>query len=135
MPRPKKPSRTKITVEVDREKMMHLLNWNLCLDFDRRPKLARMAWERWRSKIMPLWIEVLPGCRPWGWWTFEAKEVRRAIQGVSIYDRRPDILHTKYAFGIPVAYDYTPDGEPIETTFESEADYLARLGQIGRAHV
>lgn len=126
MPRPKKESRKRITVSADRKKMLYLLNCSHSLELARSPKAGRQLWEQYRRKIMPIWIDVLPGCRPWAFWEYDAPERRKAIEGVCIYTRRPD-TYKRYSFGIPTLADYEPDGTPIDATYESEADYLARL--------
>lgn len=126
MPRKKPQSRNRISVSIDADMMMHLLNGKLNLDFIHNKKLVRSAWQKSKHAIMSVWVDVLPGCRPYAWWAFDAPEPRRAVKGVAFYDRRADILPAarRYAFGLPTGTDFKDD-EPV--VYESEVDYLDRL--------
>jgi hypothetical protein len=60
-----------------------------------------------------------PGTRPWGWWEFEAPEPRRQIA-----DGPEPVEGAPLWFGVPQFYR----GIPPEGMYETQADYLARLG-------
>jgi hypothetical protein len=43
-------------------------------DKEARSEAARRAWfELWQD-LLPLFIDVNPGCRPWAWWQWDAPE-------------------------------------------------------------
>jgi hypothetical protein len=104
-----------------------LTHWLLtgCLNFgipaDRESQ--RKLWQENKDAILRVWIQVLPGCRPFGFWAFDAPERRECISDVHLYDLRdfPEPLK-KFVFGIPTIYDRRGRQE-----FESEYGYLSRL--------
>jgi hypothetical protein len=92
----------------------------------------RVLWEDLKGDIICEHLKYLPGTRPWGWWKWEAPEMRRVV-GV---DRDPDDddgtecplpavedpnLPARFKhnyFGCPDCYD--------GHIYESEYDYLKR---------
>jgi hypothetical protein len=76
------------------------------------------AWQELRCELMEQHQGERPGSRPWAWWENDAPEPRRRIKegGPCSFFRSPA------TFGIPSNCD--------EAEFESERDYLARLGLL-----
>lgn len=69
-------------------------------------------------------VPVEWGCRPWGWWRFESKEMRRLLSGdASLADWTSGNF-----FGIPRCYASAEAHRSL--VFESQADYLARLNLL-----
>lgn len=110
----------------------------------------RELWLRLRRPILSEHIRRRPGTRPWAWWKWEAPEMRRTV-GLDCADpdhdddcdgshgcngeddgrlpafEDPDLpAHwKKNYFGTPNAYD--------GFRYETEADYLDRLGLLTKA--
>ena len=72
--------------------------------------LARSDWKEHRAELL---AECGPGRRPWAWWAFSAPEPRQIV-----------------GWGYPSELYPTPPGQPLilGAMYETEADYLARLG-------
>jgi len=104
----------------------------------------REAWEVLRDELLPIWTEEHPGSRPWSWWAFDATERRRRIDGKPHpFDNSDRITEVERIADLP---DTSPDfrdqmkrlvcGKPnallvaddFVAEYESEQDYLARLG-------
>jgi len=99
------------------------------------------VWDAHRDAVMRLWD--LPGCRPWGWWEFEAPrlpmggfpgcfwdgmlpEPRRWISGTGcpLHERQAVVPGSR--FGV---WDWLgdPDAPPV---FETQHAYLRRHGLL-----
>ncbi len=109
------------------------------------------AWKIFRAQILEDWIHGEPdyasegpgpGSRPWAWWKFDAPELRRRVDGTHPFDdpvrikaveeraaKHPDFKATanKVYFGKPCCLCFPDD---FEATYESEFDYLERLGLL-----
>jgi hypothetical protein len=100
------------------------------------------CWERYGDEIVAEWVEQQPGSRPWGWWRFEAPEVRQRVDGVHPFDdpsyqqeadryRRKgwiDLMAT--TFGVP---KYQPGdwwAGFSRAEYEDEWSYLDRHGLL-----
>jgi hypothetical protein len=64
-----------------------------------------------------------PGSRPFGWWRYESKQPRQQRE------EGPEAIGPADWFGMPSKYR----GEPPAMMFESERDYLSRLGMLTEA--
>ena len=109
----------------------HFFDFGLhfCQEHDEESQKA--LWQELRQEILAEHIKRRPRTRPWGWWKFEARQMRRVI-GLDIdtmgddADRKPafedpnlrDFFKKNY-FGRPNVYD--------GFLYEEESDYLARL--------
>lgn len=104
----------------------------------------REAWRELRAGLLADWIAEHPGTRPYAWWTFDAPERRRRIDGqphpfdnaeriakVEHWRRDyPDVAGReacKLYYGMPVCLMTRDD---FDAEYESEADYLDRLGLL-----
>lgn len=116
---------------------------------DDRPALdadeLRQAWEELRDELLALHIAERPGSRPWAWWQYDAPERRQRLDGVHPFD---DLIRTEHVERIARKPDTSPSfrdrahelyfGKPaclivpddFEAAFESELDYLDRLGLL-----
>ena len=83
---------------------------NGTLDVER----MKAAWMELRDELLPTWIEQHPGTRPYAWRRFEAPEPRRQVSP------GPE------SFGCPLSFR----GIPHDGMFETEAEYLERLGVL-----
>jgi hypothetical protein len=106
-----------------RERLSSGHDWDL-LDGDRLndDELA-IAWRQLRGEIMARHLAERPGSRPWGWWKFDSREARRQIE------EGPEPIGPADWFGCPSKFR----GEPPALMYESERDYLARLGLLTEA--
>jgi len=101
------------------------------------------AWKALRSEILPAWISERPGSRPSAWWTFDAPERRRRVDGQSHpFDNQERIAlvneiaaqpgtapdyHKKLhalSYGVPNAMTVLDD---FDAEYEREFDHLDRL--------
>ena len=80
----------------------------------------KAAWMELRDELLPTWIEQHPGTRPYAWWRFEAPEPRRQVSP------GPESLGPATSFGCPSLFR----GIPHDGMFETEAEYLERLGLL-----
>ena len=78
------------------------------------------AWSELRDELLPTWVEQHPGTRPYAWWRFEAPEPRRQVSS------GPESLGPATWFGCPSSFR----GMPHDGMFETEAEYLERLGLL-----
>lgn len=98
--------------------------------------LAAMAeaWELLGDCIMPQFVEANPGRRPWAWWRFDAPEPRRQLLSSEQTGWRA--IGDATWFGRPHLYevcdchDKREGFPPLESMYETEADYLARHGLL-----
>lgn len=104
----------------------------------------RQFWNSVRADVLAEWIRERPGTRPWCWWRFEATERREPIDNLphpfDCSDRRAHI--DAYCDGDHAEHNGLSFGEPkyvfgIEPPrhYESEADYLLRLGLLAESEV
>jgi hypothetical protein len=66
-------------------------SWALQLDARGRAwcedtKAVQAAWESLRGELLSVWTKEHPNTRPWAWWTFEAPEPRRRVNGVHPFE-------------------------------------------------
>lgn len=112
-----------------------------CQQNDQRA--MQVAWEKLRDSLLPSFIEKHPGRRPYAWWKFDAPERRRRINGkLHPFDnpkRKAWIKRTINSTGYPSADFYVLSfGKPAvfcvpadwNAVYETEADYLSRLGLL-----
>ncbi len=78
---------------------------------------TRDAWTLVRDAMTREHARRRPGTRPWAWWTFDAPEPRRLIDGT------PDRVS-------PAAVTWLGMPSAHACTYESEAAYLRRLGLL-----
>lgn len=93
---------------------------------------AREGWEQLRDEIMEAWIAERPGTRPWAWWEWDAPERRRCIEGPGHHCmRNPNAPEwtKRLTFGVPTVLGGDDFDNP-DSVYESERDYLERLGFI-----
>ena len=84
----------------------------------------REVWNECRDDLIEATIRKKgDGHRPWAWWEFDAPEPRQIVQMVQ--ELREPCASLAGRYGIPI-HDVV-DGVPI---YESQADYLARLGLL-----
>jgi hypothetical protein len=81
----------------------------------------KAVWDEVRDDFLTEFTSRHPGTRPWAWWHFEAPEPRRQVRDGPRVD-----LSGGYWFGKPAWYS----GMPPDDMFESERDYLQRLGLL-----
>ena len=100
-------------------------------------KRMRADWQRHRDELLPEWIALHPGSRPWAWWAFDAPARRETSDGSDHpFDRlerrelcekwhseHPEMRHperfVELFFGVPAIC--------VEAArFESQRAYLAR---------
>lgn len=97
----------------------------------------REAWDELGPAILDAWRELNPGTRPDAWWTHDAPERRRCINGVHPFD---DPAHRERAAAIKAEFPAGLDllalwqGKPrycgkdqFDLRYETQADYLDRL--------
>lgn len=100
-------------------------------------------WERHRDALLAEWISVEPGTRPYAWWTFDAPERRRRIDGkphpFDNPERKARIESDRKRYpnsaSDPCKLWYGRPGvlmtlDDFEAKYETEADYLRRLGLL-----
>ena len=97
----------------------------------------REAWEALRDELLSAWVRDDPCTRPWAWWEFDAPERRRRIDGKPHpFDSPARKQHgkkfghketEKLFFGMP---NYLMVEDDADAEYESEADYLERLGEL-----
>lgn len=96
---------------------------------------ARAGWEDLRDDLLARWLAMYPGTRPSAWWTFDAMERRRRIDGKPHpFDNADRLKRPAFAVGTadPWALHF---GKPrimatrdeFDAVYESEHDYLVRL--------
>lgn len=120
----------------------------------------REAWELARVEILEEWAKANPGTRPSAWWTWDAPEARRRLggTGTAAFDALAytERLHRGIPAdwveswqvemyngcaidvdGVPIGTEYSEGHFPHDAIdpndpprFESEADYLERLGLL-----
>lgn len=82
-------------------------------------------WREHGERALAVWIHDHPGTRPSRWWRHAAPEPRRQLAGSGVdspfYPRWPQCE------GIPHLIDIDEGDPPV---FETERDYLARLGLL-----
>jgi hypothetical protein len=89
----------------------------------------RRVWRENRGALMQMWFEDEEnlGRRPWGWWRFDARELRRRVGGSGravMDDEDCPAWARKTSFGEPAVFaEYDPDDPP---RFESQLEYLQR---------
>lgn len=115
----------------------------------------REAWVLVRGDILEHWCAERPGTRPSCWWNYDSPEPRRRLGGTG--DRLSEVLAhgSCFSYGLPAEGWLTPSlvavyrshlnialrnrlhgrvAQPVDTRdpprFESEPDYLARLGLL-----
>jgi hypothetical protein len=80
----------------------------------------RKVWRQLRSDLLDRHIKEKPGTRPWAWWRFESTEPREQVSD------GPEPIGPPDWFGKPSRYL----GQPPENMYESQVDYLERLGLL-----
>jgi hypothetical protein len=80
----------------------------------------RAAWDDLREELLARHIAEHPGSRPWAWWQYDTPEPRRQI------GPGPEPIGDADWFGCPSKFR----GIPPSGMYESEADYLERLGLL-----
>lgn len=50
--------------------------------------LARDCWRDHGAELLEQYVAIRPGCRPWGWWQFEAPEERAGEEPEAEYLER-----------------------------------------------
>ena len=113
-------------VKIDREHAAYLLNGGRSFDYQFINGEARVLrdWDMMKEKIMEIWLEHLPGTRPWGWWRFESPE-RRECLNHNISDMPK---WARYLFGCPTLWTRQQQracGEDVPE-YESEYNFLLR---------
>lgn len=86
-----------------------------------RPAMKE-KWELYRDQIMADWMKKNPCSRPFGFWKFDAPELRKQINGSCDVDYEGVSIDSE---GLPAYWqiDWDEHDPPI---FESEAAYLKR---------
>lgn len=87
----------------------------------------REGWEVLRKSILERWAVEKPGHRPWAWWRYDAPERRRCLNYPHPHDV-PGRPNEGLSRGLPSAY--IPEFDPWGIKFETEPEYLARLGLL-----
>lgn len=65
----------------------------------------RAIWESNKNKIITDWIKKTPCTRPWAFWEFDVKEIRRRIGGIGdLFHDWGDYTPHECYFGIPGAW-------------------------------
>lgn len=102
----------------------------------------RAAWEDLRDELLPQWIADNPFTRPMGWLLFDATEPRirvvceQALEAKEVAEqlkKRGDFRHC-YFKSLNVRLD-AEDTRGDESAFETEKQYLARLGTLTPAEL
>jgi len=64
-------------------------------------KDQKATWRKIRQQVVKDWVRETSGCRPWGWWLFDAPEPRRRLGGTGTPAH--EVLNQKpsYWFGLP----------------------------------
>jgi len=78
------------------------------------------AWQALGESITEAYVREHPGTRPWAWWRWDAPEPRQQVAD------GPEPIGSAVWFGMPACYK----GIPAEGMYESEPDYLRRLGLL-----
>lgn len=126
------------------ERGSHLLPWD---DFQSQAEV-KAAWETWRAAVLPEWVKLYPGTRPFAWWALEA---------IPRHGERRLLTHKEVAawcrgHGCPVPPDVDLAGraallrgqaelfgvlhtETVPPMQESELTYLNRLDLLEDAEV
>jgi hypothetical protein len=78
------------------------------------------AWAMFGDEILAEYIAMTPGSRPFGWWLYQAPEPRQQIGD------GPEPQGAADFFGCPSVFL----GQPPSDMYESERDYLERLGLL-----
>ncbi len=104
---------------------------------------ARIAWEENREVLIKEWSKKHPGHRPYAWWRYDAQEPRRRIGGKGtplseVFAAMSDTYEfgvitdwlTESWAGIKTSGDFEPYDPDDPPAFESEPEYLARLGLL-----
>lgn len=95
---------------------------------------AQSLWAAHRDTLLAEWIERRPGTRPHAWWRFEAREPRKAVDGMPhpfANEARGKIVGgLDLEFGMPNCW--LPDGN-WGRKFETQKEYLTRLGLLTEA--
>ena len=108
----------------------------VALELTGNDQAFQREWQTRRAAILKQWIQARPGTRPFGWWQCEAPEARRRLGGTGQATYEYLNVTPRYAFGIPIDWwsggstrGVLPsvDDPPV---YESQADYLARLGML-----
>lgn len=108
----------------------------------------RAAWDDLRDSLLPEFIAENPGRRPYAWWICDAPERRQRTDGIQHpFDNRlrkqrveemaakhPEFREEAYKlhYGKPNALIVRDD---FEAVYESEEDYLRRLGLLTPSEV
>lgn len=77
------------------------------------------TWTEHKEKILTSWIRRFPGCRPFAFWLFDAKEPRQKISGAG----KVNETYPHYCFGVNESWEWEENDIPY---FESQASYLLR---------
>lgn len=86
---------------------------------------ARALWEEWREVMLRDWIAHYPGTRPHAWWTWDAPEPRKLLEGEwSFHDAWPDTLREK--FKSPRHFGTCSPTALINPAWETEYAFLQR---------
>ena len=120
--------------------------------------LAREAWGDLRQDLLADHIREHPGTRPWGWWTFDAREPMRRIgtmrfkrgigrknprrfdrdsrEFIAEADFPRDERISYWRRRHPTANAYALDSfDEAYAVYESETEYLERLGLLTDAEI
>ncbi len=94
---------------------------------------ARAACSVHGADLVAAWAHAWPGTRPWGWWKFDAREVRRVVGARNLLNGTPLSLAEAraYADARPAHVWYFGavtghDGDGTAVAFETEHAYLVR---------
>lgn len=88
----------------------------------------QQAWQDLAPELLVDWIRTRPFTRPWAWWRYDPPECRRCMSGEHPYDAADwGTFPKRYSFGLPTIKRRPEDWE---ATFETERDFLERLGLL-----
>lgn len=95
----------------------------------------KAAWNDLRDELLPQWIAEHPFTRPIGWLRFDVTEPRLPVEGEQLRDalewtRANCHYRQHYFFGINRRLGITDDSHSSEAPFESEKQYLIRIGAL-----
>jgi len=93
----------------------------------------KQVWLNHADAVVAEWVASWPGCRPFAWWYYSAREPRQRLGGIG------DSVGAPLWYGLPPAwcwpeYDHPPGTVVIDRAdpprFESEAFFLRRLNLL-----
>ena len=102
------------------EKLLSGDDWPMFDGPDLDDDELRKVWRQLRPELLDRHIKKKPGTRPWAWWRWESTEPREQVSD------GPEPIGPPDWFGKPSRYL----GQPPENMYESQVDYLERLGLL-----